>query len=134
MTCHMSDMMNNTTYYHMLLQAVTLWLQYTSLLAGVNIPAPATLHWVFSAVNFAFSTVTSSSLSTDCLLSRPLNAALQRILIHLSVPVLVLAAMVLIQVVWYDSNCWDQCAGMSISVALLRVKTLLGNLFCLVFA
>ncbi|KAL0052667.1 hypothetical protein WJX82_005691 [Trebouxia sp. C0006] len=84
-----------------LLKAVTLWLQYTSLLAGVNIPAPATLHWVFSAVNFAFSTVTSSSLSTDCLLSRPLNAALQRILIHLSVPVLVLAAMVLIQVVWW---------------------------------
>jgi len=130
----MSDMMNNTTYYHMLLQAVTLWLQYTSLLAGVNIPAPATLHWVFSAVNFAFSTVTSSSLSTDCLLSKPLNTAVQRILIHLSVPLLVLAAMVLIQVVWYDSKCWHYFAGMTISTALLTVKTWLGSLFCLVFA
>ncbi|DBA86046.1 TPA: hypothetical protein ACH3X1_005573 [Trebouxia sp. C0004] len=84
-----------------LLKAVTLWLQYTSLLAGVNVPAPATLHWVFIAVNFAFSTVTSSSLSIDCLLSRSLNAALQRILVHLSVPLFVLAAMVLIQVVWW---------------------------------
>ena len=97
--------MNNTADYHMLVQAVTLWLQYTGLLAGVDIPAPATLHWVFSAVNFAFSTVNSSSLSIDCLLSGPLNAALQRILVHLSVPLLVLAAMVLIQAVWYDSNC-----------------------------
>jgi len=50
------------------------------------------------------------------------------------VPLLVLAAMVLIQAVWYDSNCWYWCAGMSISAALLSVKTLLGSLFCLVFA
>lgn len=128
------DMMNNTSDYDMLMQAVTLWLQYTTLLAGLNIPAPATLHWVFSAVNFAFSTVTSSSLSTDCLLSKPLNTAVQRILIHLSVPLLVLAAMVLIQVVWYDSNCWHYFAGMTISAALLTVKPLLGSLFCLVFA
>lgn len=86
------------------MQAVQLWLQYISLLAGVNIPAPAALHWVFSAANFAFSTVTSGSLSTDCLLSGVHNAAVQRILVHLAVPPLVLAVMLFIQVIWYASH------------------------------
>ena len=81
----------------MLVQGVTLWLQYLTLIAGVNIPAPACLHWVFSAAAFAFSTVTSGSLSTDCLLSGPVNDALQRILIHLAVPPLMLAALALAQ-------------------------------------
>lgn len=84
----------------MLLQGVTLWLQYITLIAGVNIPAPPSLHWVFSAAAFAFSTVTSGSLSTDCLLSKPLNHALQRILVHLAVPPLVLLVLVLAQLCW----------------------------------
>ena len=84
-----------------MLQAAQLWLQYTSLLAGINIPAPAALHWVFSVANFAFASVTSGALSTDCLLSGTHSAALQRILVHLAVPVLVLLVMVLIQSFWY---------------------------------
>ena len=83
-----------------LLQGVTLWLQYITLVAGVNIPAPGSLHWVFSAASFAFSTVTSGSLSTDCLLSGPFSQALQRILIHLAVPPHVLTLLVIFQFCW----------------------------------
>ena len=86
--------------WDVVMQAVTLWLQYMTLLAGVNIPAPACLHWVFSAANFAFSTITSGALSTDCLLSTRFNPALQRIVIHLAVPPLVLALLVIIQLCW----------------------------------
>ena len=81
-------------------QAAQLWLQYISLLSGVNLPTPHALQWVFSAANYAFSAVSSGSLSIDCLFSTHHNTALQRILVHLAVPVLVLGAMVLIQVIW----------------------------------
>ncbi len=81
-------------------QAAQLWLQYISLLSGVNFPSPPALQWVFSAANYAFSAVSSGSLSIDCLLSTHHNTAVQRILVHLAVPVLVLVAMVLIQVIW----------------------------------
>ncbi len=80
------------------LQALNLWLQYITLLGGINIPAPKPVHWVFNAAQFAFATVTSGSLSTDCLLTGHMNAALQRILISLAVPVLMLVALVGIQV------------------------------------
>ena len=80
------------------LQALNLWLQYTTLLGGINIPAPKPVHWVFNAAQFAFATVTSGSLSTDCLLTGRMNAALQRILISLAVPVLMFVALVGIQV------------------------------------
>lgn len=79
------------------LQALTLWLQYITLLGGINIPAPDTVQWVFNAAQFAFATVTSGSLSTDCLLSGPVNNALQRILIHLAVPVLMFIALACLQ-------------------------------------
>ena len=81
-------------------QAAQLWLQYITLLSGVNLPTPRALQWVFSAANYAFSAVSSGSLSIDCLFSTHHNTAVQRILVHLAVPVLVLAAMVLIQVIW----------------------------------
>jgi len=80
------------------LQALNLWLQYTTLLGGINVPAPKSVHWVFNAAQFAFATVTSGSLSTDCLLTGSMNAALQRIFISLAVPVIMLAALVGIQV------------------------------------
>ena len=79
------------------MQALNLWLQYITLLGSINIPAPSTVHWVFNAAQFAFATVTSGSLSTDCLLSGPVNHALQRILINLTVPVLMFTALVAIQ-------------------------------------
>ncbi len=81
-------------------QAAQLWLQYITLLSGVNFPSPPALQWVFSAANYAFSAVSSGSLSVDCLLSTHYNTAVQRVLVHLVVPVLVLATMVLIQVIW----------------------------------
>ena len=104
-------------------QAVTLWLQYMTLLAGVNIPAPGSLHWVFSAANFAFTSVTSGALSTDCLLSGHVTAALQRILVHLAVPVLLLALLSIMQLCWSAPlqpgvsimafGCFGNCACMS---------------------
>lgn len=81
-------------------QAAQLWLQYISLLAGVNLPNPSALQWVFSAAKYAFAAVSGGSLSIDCLFSTHHNTAVQRILVHLAVPVLVLFAMVLIQVIW----------------------------------
>ena len=45
------------------MQALQLWLQYLTLLAGVNMPTPYALHWVFSAANYAFSAVTATLLS-----------------------------------------------------------------------
>ena len=86
------------------LQALNLWLQYMTLLGGINIPTPKTVHWVFSAAEFAFATVSSGSLSTDCLLSGPTNPALQRILIHLAVPVLMYILLAAIQVLRYGSS------------------------------
>lgn len=80
------------------LQALNLWLQYITLLGNINIPAPRPVHWVFNVAQFAFATVSSGSLSTDCLLSGPVNLALQRILVHLTVPVLMLLALCAIQV------------------------------------
>ena len=82
------------------LQAAQLWLQYILLLGGVNTPTPRPLHWVLSAANFAFSTVTNGSLSTDCLLSASHNSALQEIVVHLCVPLLVLLLMLLLQIIW----------------------------------
>ena len=84
----------------MCLQALTLWLQYITLLGNVNISAPGPVHWVFSAASFAFSTVTSGALSTDCLQSGNTNAAVQRVLLHLAVPLMVLLILVVVQTLW----------------------------------
>ena len=82
------------------MQALTLWLQYMTLLGNVNISVPAPLHWVFSAASFAFSTVTSGSLSIDCLQSGETNPAVQRIIFYLFLPLVVLAILVLMQTIW----------------------------------
>lgn len=82
-------------------QALTLWLQYTSLLGQINIPTPDTLHWVFSITSFAFSSLTSGSLSTDCLLSLgPTNLAFKRLLLRLAVPPIVLVLLIIVQLCW----------------------------------
>ena len=96
----MDDICKTLVLNIMVVQALQLWLQCITLLAGVNGPSPAALHWLFSAASYAFSTVTSGSLSIDCLLTASHNTALQRTLIHLAVPPLVLAAMVLLEGVW----------------------------------
>ncbi|KAL0042507.1 hypothetical protein WJX79_001789 [Trebouxia sp. C0005] len=67
-----------------LIRALNLWLQYTTLLGGINIPAPKSVHWVFNAAQFAFAT---------------------RILISLAVPVAMFVALVGIQVLrWHKGN------------------------------
>ena len=82
-------------------QALTLWFQYTSLLGQINIPTPVTLHWVFSISSFAFSSLTSGSLSTDCLMSLgPTNLAFKRLLLRLAVPPIVLALLLMVQLCW----------------------------------
>lgn len=81
------------------LQALTLWLQYITLLSNVNITAPEPIHWIFNAASFAFLTVTSGSLSTDCLQTGNTNPAVERVLIHLAVPVMVLVILVFLQTV-----------------------------------
>ncbi|KAL0044981.1 hypothetical protein WJX82_004122 [Trebouxia sp. C0006] len=82
-----------------LIRALTLWLQYITLLSNVNNTAPEPIHWIFNAASFAFSTVTSGSLSTDCLQTGNTNPAVERVLIHLAVPVMVLVILVFLQTV-----------------------------------
>lgn len=95
------------------MQALNLWLQYMTLLGGINIPAPRTVHWVFAVAQFAFASVSSGSLSTDCLLSGPTNPALQRIFIHLAVPALMFLLLATFQALrqaglHLDSVMWFQ--------------------------
>lgn len=59
-------------------------------------PTPQSVHWVISAASYAFSSVTSSTLSIDCLLSDQGNLALHRILFHLAIPLLVLLLVMLL--------------------------------------
>lgn len=81
-------------------QGLTLWLQYITLLGDINISAPGSVQWIFKAASFAFSTVTSDCLSPDCLLSEGTNLAVQRVLLHLAVPPIVLLTLVLMQSLW----------------------------------
>ena len=67
------------------------------LLGNINISVPNSVHWVFSAASFAFSTVTNGALSIDCLQSGKSNAAAQRVWIHLAVPVMVLLILIVHQ-------------------------------------
>lgn len=82
------------------LQALTLWLQYIMLLSNINVSAPESINSVFNVASFAFSTVTSGVLSTDCLQSGTTNPAVQRVLIHLAVPAMVLLLLTICQTLW----------------------------------
>jgi len=86
-------------------------LQALTLLGNINISAPEPIHWVFSAASFAFSTVTSGSLSTDCLLSGHTNPAVQRVLLHLAVPPIVLLVLVFVQTLWYPFSLDVVCSN-----------------------
>ncbi len=81
-------------------QAFNLWLQYISLLGGINIPTPKSVSVIFNAASFAFTSVTSGILSLDCLLSGHVNHALQGLLIHIAFPVVMLILMFALQVLW----------------------------------
>ena len=81
------------------MQAFTLWLQYISLLGNANVPAPKTVSWLFSFSSFAFSSLSSGALSTDCLINpnSNLNPALKRTILRLSVPWIILVILLLLQ-------------------------------------
>ena len=81
------------------MQAFTLWLQYISLLGNINVAAPKTVAWLFTFSGFAFSSITSGALSTDCLISPHgnLSPALKRIMLRLSVPWISLVILLLLQ-------------------------------------
>lgn len=71
-----------------------------SLLGLVNIPTPRTMQVLFNAVNLAFTTVSSGILSLDCLLTGSVNRAVQSLLIHLALPLLMLLLLSAIQLLW----------------------------------
>ncbi len=106
-----------------LLQVVTLWLQYMSLLGNIGINVPGSVHWVFSIATFAFSSITSGSLSTDCLIRAGLlRPALQRLLLHLAVPLINLVLLAALQLIWYGCNTWVPCVCMSaVLLSLMHV-------------
>ena len=82
-----------------MLQAFTLWLQYISLLGNANVPAPKTVAWLFTFSGFAFSSITSGALSTDCFINPygNLNPALKRTILRLSVPWIMFTILLLLQ-------------------------------------
>ena len=79
------------------LQAFNLWLQYMSLLGLVNIPTPRTVQVIFNAASLAFTTISSGILSLDCLLTGSVDRAVQGLLIHLALPLLMLVVLSAIQ-------------------------------------
>lgn len=81
------------------LQAFNLWLQYITFLGGINMSTPQSVHWIISAASYAFASVTSSSLSVDCLLADQANLALHRILFRLAIPCLVLLLLMAFAVI-----------------------------------
>ena len=82
-----------------LLQAITLWLQYVSMVGSANVPAPKSVTWLFSAAGFAFSSVTSGALSTDCLIStQGIDTALKRLILRLAVPWFTLVILMVAQI------------------------------------
>jgi len=96
-------------------QAFTLWLQYTSLLGSINVSAPKTIHWISSATSFAFSSLTSGSLSTDCLLRLGgINTALQRLLLRLAVPPIMFSLLAAGQVLWWYVVLQHTCLAASL--------------------
>ena len=85
------------------MQSFTLWLQNISFLGQINLPTPSTITWVFAVANFAFSSITSGSLSTDCLLTAGpghVNLAFKRLLLHLAAPAINLLILIAIQTLW----------------------------------
>ena len=82
------------------MQALTLWLQYIQMIGTTNVPAPGTLTWIFSVTGFAFSSVTSGALSTDCLISAHggINPVLKRLILRLAVPWFTLVILMVTQV------------------------------------
>ena len=77
------------------LQALTLWLQYISIVGSTNVDVPSTIKWVFHASSFAFASVTSGVLSTDCLIDvdSAVNPALKRLVLRFAIPWFILVIL-----------------------------------------
>lgn len=108
-------------------------MQYMTLIGSVNIPFPGSLHWMFSAIAFAFASITSGSLSLDCLLDvNGMNLALQRTLWHLGIPVFSLLILTLIQIIWLVMTfiALHSCASAFCSCVKLHKQSAVVYSFC----
>ena len=92
---------------HALLQALTLWLQYLSMVGTTNVSVPSSISWLFSATHFAFSSTSSGVLSTDCLIDvdGAINPALKRVVVRLAVPWFTLVILMVAQILRSASGC-----------------------------
>lgn len=82
------------------LQGLNMWLQYLTLLGQANLPVPHSVQSIFNVASLVFASVTSLSLPLDCAIAKSkMNTALQRILVHLALPALVLLLLMCIQVI-----------------------------------
>lgn len=70
------------------------------LLGNIDLSLPQYVSWVFSAASLAFSAVTNGLASLDCLLSGSTNHAVQRVIIQLMVPIIVLLLLMASQTLW----------------------------------
>lgn len=92
-----------------LLQALTLWLQYLTILGSTNVNVPSTIKWVFQASSFAFASVNSSVLSTDCLIDTngSVDPALKRLVLRFAIPwfsLVILMVAVILRSVFFNNS------------------------------
>lgn len=101
---------------HALLQALTLWLQYISMVGTTNVSVPASISWLFSATHFAFSSTSSGVLSTDCLIDidGAINPALKRLVVRLAVPWFTLVILMVAQILRSASGCGSRLLPCSV--------------------
>lgn len=77
-----------------------MWLQYLTILGQASLPVPHSVQSIFNVASLVFASVTSLSLPLDCAMSEGhVNPALERILIHLALPALVLVLLMCVQVI-----------------------------------
>ncbi|KAL3155043.1 hypothetical protein ABBQ38_011563 [Trebouxia sp. C0009 RCD-2024] len=91
-----------------LTRALTLWMQYISMVGSTNVSVPISFGWLFSFTHFAFSSVSSGILSTDCLIGAggTIDPAIKRVILRLAMPWFTLVILILAQVLrwWYQSR------------------------------
>ena len=70
------------------------------MVGSTNVSVPASMSWLFSASNFAFTSVSSGVLSTDCLIgvNGKVDPALKRVILRLAVPWFSLVILMVAQV------------------------------------
>lgn len=81
-----------------------------SILGSTNVDVPDTIQWIFQASSFAFASVNSSVLSTDCLIDANgrVDPAVKRLVLRFAIPwfslVILMVAVILRSVILSDCN------------------------------